>query len=96
MAEDAATAAAAAAIAARQAKRTAELVELAPDEFDAVELFLAMTSQWRTHPMAGVRLGLDYAALPATAAMLGKTMTPRLFDDIRHMEGVALTTAARS
>ena len=90
-ADDAATQAAAAEIAAIEARRARRsgTPEIGPDEVDAVSLFLRLGSQWRHHP-AGPRLGLDYAAIPPTAAMLGITMTPRLLDDLRVMEDAAL------
>lgn len=46
--------------------------------------------------MSGVRLGIEYAAVPATAAMLGIEMNPELFDDLRTMEGAALAAFPRS
>ncbi|HEU4958962.1 MAG TPA: DUF1799 domain-containing protein [Sphingomonas sp.] len=97
-AQDAATEAAAAAIAEIEARRGRfrdDTPEIGPDELDAVDLFHALASQWRMHPMAGVRLGIDYAAVPATAAMLGLTMTPELFADLRVMEGAALAAFPR-
>lgn len=64
--------------------------EISPSEAEAVTLFFSLGSQWRFHPMAGVRLGLDYQAIAPTAAMLGITMTPDLFNDMRVMEGAAM------
>jgi len=55
-----------------------------------VQLFLALSTQWRVHPMAGARLGLEYGAVRQTADMLGIAVTPDLFDDLRVMEGAAL------
>lgn len=69
-------------------------IALAPDEVEPVTLFLMLGSQWRHHAMSGLRLGLDYAAIPATAAMAGIAMTPALFADLRVMEGAALETFA--
>lgn len=63
--------------------------ELEPGDLDVVGLFLRLGSQWRFH-QAGPRLGLDYAAVPPVAAMLGITVTPAMFDDLRVMEGAAL------
>jgi len=98
-ARDAATDAAAAEIAKIEARRGGRAVddvpEIGPDEADAVALFFALASQWRVHPTAGRRLGLDYAAVPATAAMLGLTMTSGLFADLRIMEAAALAAFAR-
>ncbi len=69
-------------------------VELAPDEVPAVALFLALGTQWRRHPMTGMLLGLDYAAVPPTAAMTGTEMTPALFADLRLMEDAAIGALA--
>ena len=57
---------------------------------------MALSSQWRIHAIAGVRTGLEYAAIAPTAAMRGITMTPALFDDIRVMEGAAMAAFANS
>jgi hypothetical protein len=59
-------------------------------------LFFALSSQWRLHALSGARLGIDYSAVPATAAMLDIEMTPGLFGDLRDMEGAALAAFARS
>ena len=99
-AKDAATDAAEVALAEIEARRKAarsgepDEIEIAPDAFDAVRLFFALASQWRVHPMAGVRLGLDYPAIPVTATMMGLTMTPELFDDMAVMERAALAAWA--
>jgi len=42
-----------------------------------------------------VRLGLEYSAVPSVATMMGITMTPSLFDDLRIMEGAALAAWAK-
>jgi hypothetical protein len=60
-----------------------------PDMEEAVRLFMAMNSQWRMHPVGGL-IGLDYAALLAAAQMMGFTMSPQLFDDVRALEAGAL------
>lgn len=59
-----------------------------------MQLFFTLASQWRVHAATGVRLGLEYAVVPATAAMLGLTMTPALFDDLRVMEAAAMAAWA--
>lgn len=64
-------------------------VELVPDEADAFSLFVMLGTQWRFHPMAG-QIGLEYAAIPATAAMAEIPVTPALFRDLRTMEAAAL------
>lgn len=70
-------------------------IELAPDEADAFSLFVMLGTQWRYHPMAG-RIGLDYTAIPATAAMANITMSPALFRDVRVMEAAATEAFAES
>jgi len=56
-------------------------------------VFEALSTQWRV----GVRgaTGLDYAALPVTARMLGITARS-VFDDIRVMEAAALKQISQS
>lgn len=70
-------------------------IEIAPDEEEAVALFMALDTQWRFHPLAGVRTGLDYAAIGPTASMLGLSMNAGLFADIRLMEGAAMRALAK-
>lgn len=66
------------------------LIGVCPDEADVVALFFALQTQWRFHPVAGVRLGIDYAAIAPTASAAGLPMTPAMFHDLREMEGAAL------
>lgn len=87
------TAAAAEHIRARYA-RPDHGIEIGPDEVDAVNLFYAMTTQWRWLAMSGRRSGMDYDAMPAVAAMLGLEMTPSLFLDVQLMEIEALRIMA--
>lgn len=65
--------------------------ELWPDMLDALRLFEAMMSQWRMSGMGGPT-GLDYAAIPATARLLGIKggALRRAFDGLRVMEAEAL------
>lgn len=60
-----------------------------------MRLFLGLASQWRVHAMSGLRLGLEYTAIPAVATMMGITVTPSVFDDLRIMEGAALAAFVR-
>lgn len=82
-----------AALAARRPRDDA--IEIAAEDADVVRLFLTLSTQWRHHPMAGMRLGIDYLAIAPTAAMMGIDMTPSLFDDLRLMEGAAMAAMAR-
>lgn len=97
--DDGATAAAADALAAiearrRGAARPSDPVELDPADGGLVDLFQSLGSQWRTAGMTGVRIGLDYAAVPPVAAMMGIAVTPELFQDLRVMEAAALAAWA--
>jgi len=71
-------------------------ITLAPDEATAFSLFVALGTQWERHGMTGLRLGISYTAIQPTAQMLGVSMTPRLFNDIRTMERAALDEFARA
>lgn len=55
-----------------------------------IELFFALATQWRRHPMTGTRLGLDYPSIEPAARLLGIEMTPARFADLQVMEGAAL------
>ena len=57
-----------------------------------LDLFLAMSTQWRIG-MAGPT-GLDYAALPMAARMAGVRLQRELLADLRLMEGGALAAMA--
>lgn len=61
-----------------------------PDNWPAVNVFDAMSTQWR----AGVSgaIGLDYNALPVVLRMseVPRKEWPGLFADVRVMEGAAL------
>lgn len=68
------------------------LVEVWPDNLSAVNVFIAMSSQWRTG-MSGAT-GLDYSALPE---VWRRTKTPiaerdEIFDQLRVLEDAALET----
>lgn len=54
-----------------------------------MRLFEAVGTQWRLAPM-GEAVGLDYAALAATAAMMGIAMNPDRLDQIQIMERAVL------
>lgn len=53
-----------------------------------VELFIALSTQWRVG-MNGAT-GLDYSAIAPTAAAMGIRLTPSRFEGVRAMERVAL------
>lgn len=65
-------------------------VEVLPDVWPALQVFLAMRTQWRVGSCGAT--GLDYAALPAVLRLLRVKPAdqPALFDDLRAMEEGAL------
>lgn len=71
-------------------------VEVWPDNVVAVNVFIAMSTQWRT----GYRgpTGLDYAVLPAVLRLTGVPADERagVFDGLRAMEDAALETMRKS
>lgn len=78
------------------ARTAAELVEIAQDDEDVVALFFTLGTQWRTHAMSGMRTGIDYAAIPSTAALMGIPMTPAMMIDLRAMEMAAIEIFAKA
>ena len=73
-----------------------EAVEVWPDAWPAFCLFEALGTQWRLGP--GGPSGLDYAAIPGTANMIGlkSRELSETFDDVRVMENEALTVMAEA
>ncbi|OAI84869.1 DUF1799 domain-containing protein [Pseudomonas putida] len=73
-----------------------EDVEVWPDVWPAFCLFEALGTQWRFGP--GGPSGLDYAAIPAAAEMLGikRHKLADLFPDLRIMEHEALAVMAEA
>jgi hypothetical protein len=71
-----------------------EEIELPEELQKPVCLFFALGTQWRHAGMTGLRIGLDYTAIEATARMLDIEMTPQLLVDLRVMEDEALATWA--
>ena len=70
------------------------MVEVMPENWGAMRIFLAMDTQWRRAGMAGVASGLDYAVLPVVAAALALTLDADLLARLRILEGAALTAMA--
>lgn len=71
------------------------MVEVMPENWGAMRIFLAMDTQWRRAGMAGVATGLDYAALPVVAAALALALDADLLARLRIAEGAALVAMAR-
>ena len=65
-------------------------IEVHPENWPAVRLFIGLGTQWRRAGMAGVPTGLDYAAIPAVAGMLGLTADEDLLRRLRVLETEAL------
>jgi hypothetical protein len=63
-------------------------VEVWPDCWDAAQVFIAMSTQWRVGP-ASVS-GLDYSVLPWVMQQYGISDTAGVFEDVRIMEYAAL------
>lgn len=66
-----------------------------PDNWLAVRVFEALSTQWRVGP--GGPTGLDYAALPAVLDLHGVPPPARreLFEDVRVLESAALEELTR-
>ncbi|QRN55915.1 DUF1799 domain-containing protein [Dyella caseinilytica] len=69
-------------------------VEILPDNLAAVNVFIAMATQWRVS--MGGPIGLDYNALPAVMRLVGVPRAEQsdTFECIRTMEGEALRVMA--
>jgi hypothetical protein len=63
--------------------------EVWPANMTVVDTWLAISSQWRTAPLADGRvhwLGLDYSAVRAGLDMAGLTVTPSDWASVQVME----------
>lgn len=56
------------------------------ENWPVLRLFLAMATQWRHAGMAGLPVGLDYAALPVVAGALELVLDGALLRRLRAME----------
>lgn len=75
-------------------------VEIWPENADAVRLFFALDTQWRTAVLPGkvaviVKTSLDYSPAPGTAAALGITYDEDCLDRLRILERAALGELGR-
>ena len=71
-----------------------EMIEVWPENWDAMRVFLGMETQWRRAGMAGVAVGLDYAALPVVTGALGVALDEDLLARLRILEGAAVKALA--
>lgn len=60
-----------------------------PENWPAVKLFRAVSSQWRI-AANGLPYGLDYAGVEACARLSNITLSPALFEHIQIMENAAV------
>ena len=67
-----------------------DATEIWPDNLAAVNVFIAMTTQWRSN--MGGPTGLDYGALPVVMRLAGVPLAERagVFESIRILEDAAL------
>ena len=61
-----------------------------PDNWDTAQLFLRCVTQWRRAGMDGSHLGFDYAAVEATARIVGIDLDADRLTELQVMEGSAL------
>lgn len=68
-----------------------DAIEVWPENMTAVEVFVAMGTQWAVGGMVGVT-GLRYEALPVVMRLCGVASAdrPRVFAQLRTMEHAAL------
>lgn len=71
-----------------------EEVGVWPDNLQAVNVFIAASTQWRTG-MNGAT-GLDYTALEATMRMMNIKEHGEVLDDVRVLEDTALDTMRKN
>jgi len=78
----------------REAEARARPVAVWPENWPALRLFLAVQTQWRIAGMAGVPIGLDYAALPVAARALRLRLDAGLLRRLQVIEAEALSAMA--
>lgn len=73
-----------------------DAVDIWPDNLAAVNVFIAMSTQWRTGAMGAT--GLDYSVLPSVMRLTGvpRALWTDTFECLRVMEGEALRTMSES
>lgn len=65
-----------------------------PDNIESVNVFIAVSTQWRTG--ASGATGLDYTALEATMRMMNIKEHAEVLEDIRTLEDSALDTMRKN
>lgn len=79
---------------AEAASRAAPPLEILPENWPALRLFVAVETQWRRAGMSGLATGLDYAVLPMAARALGVALTGELLRRLKVIEAEALGAMA--
>lgn len=69
-------------------------MEIDPDNWDTVQLFLRLQTQWRISPM-GYRLGLEYTSVPIVCRAFSLKFTKQLFSDLQLMEFCYISEAMK-
>jgi hypothetical protein len=69
-----------------------DAVDIWPDNLPAVNVFIAMSTQWRVGVNGAT--GLDYSVMPAVFRLVGvpRALWPDTFECLRVMEGEAMRT----
>lgn len=76
------------------AARDTATVEVFPENWQAVSVFVRMGTQWRRAGVKGIPTGLDYAALGVVARACRVRLSQALLDQVRTLEGEALRVMA--
>ncbi|TXG83257.1 MAG: hypothetical protein E6R12_08640 [Sphingomonadales bacterium] len=70
-------------------------IQLTPADRRAWDIFVAVSGQWRWHPTANLRTGLDYQAVHVVAQMMETPINADLFRRIQWIEAGALEAYLR-
>ena len=72
-------------------------IEVWPENWKTVEVFVSMMTQWQTAGMNGTLVGLRYEALPAVMRYCAVPVADRgeIFHNLRSMERAALEAINR-
>jgi hypothetical protein len=71
--------------------RAPDTIEIMPENWPALRVFLGLETQWRRAGLGGVAVGLDYGALPVVAGCLGIPTDADLLARLKVLEGAAIS-----
>lgn len=71
-------------------RRRDDVFEVWPPNWDAVQLFLKVDTQWRFGAMGGLT-GLDYPAIDVAVKFLAIDVSPAMFEGLQIMERVIVS-----